>query len=117
MTEFIIKSNLVGCDSQGIIRLMNYLNLYKKGEAKSGIKIKLLKETSSTAVIDGRWGFGQIVACQAMRMVIQKARKNSVSVVTVHHCNHIGRLSNYAVMAAKQHMIGIVIINGTEIPF
>lgn len=115
IADFIIKSNLAGCDSQGIIRLTDYLNLFKKGEAKAGVKVKVIKETPSIGVIDGRWGFGQIVASQAMRIAIQKARKNSVSVVVIHHCNHIGRLSNYALMASKQRMIGIVIVNGTRV--
>lgn len=115
ITDFIIKSNLAGHDSQGIIRLLDYLDLFKKGEAKPGVKIKILAETPSTAVIDGNWGFGQIIASQSMRIAIQKAQKRSVSIVTVHHCNHIGHLSNYALMATKQHMIGVVIINGTRV--
>lgn len=115
ITDFIIKSNIAGHDSQGIIRLTDYLNLLKKKEVKPGIKIKIIRETPSTAVIDGKWGFGQIVASQSMRIAVRKAKESSVGVVAVHHCNHIGRLSNYAIIATKQHMIGIVIVNGTRV--
>jgi hydroxycarboxylate dehydrogenase B len=50
-----------------------------------------------------------------MGMAVQKAKKNSVGIITVHHCNHIGRLSNYVTIATGQNMIGIVIINGTRV--
>ena len=114
VADCLVESNLAGHDSHGIIRLTKYLDLLKKGKAKPGIKIKIIKQTPSSAVIDGKWGLGQVVAYRAMEIAVQKAKKSSIGIVTVHHSNHIGRLAHYATMAAKQNMIGIIIVNGTR---
>lgn len=114
VADFLIESNLAGHDSHGIIRLTKYLALLKKEKAKPGTKIKIIKQTSSAAVIDGNWGLGQIVASQAMKIAVQKAEKTSIGIVTVRHCNHIGRLAHYATIATKQNMIAIIMVNGTS---
>lgn len=111
VATFLVKSNLVGHDSHGVIRIPQYINLIKNGMIKPGVEIEIIRETPSTAVIDGKWGFGQVVASRAMAITIEKAKKTSISSVGTNHCNHVGRLSDYAMMAAKQEMIGMMTVN------
>jgi uncharacterized oxidoreductase len=68
-------------------------------------------ETDGSAVLDGGWGFGQVVCRQAMEIAMEKAKKQTVAVVTLHHSSHIGRLGEYVEMAAQENMIGIVMCN------
>jgi uncharacterized oxidoreductase len=69
-------------------------------------------ETPSSTVIDGHWGFGQVIATQAMEIAIAKARTHAISAVNVYNCNHIGRLADYVLMAAQAKMIGLLFVNG-----
>jgi len=109
--RLLIKANLVGHDSHGVIRMPQYMGLIQRGDLHPGVPLEIVKETSSTAVIDGNWGFGQVIASQAMEIAIQKAKEHSVSTVGAHHSNHVGRMADYAIMAAKENMIGMVMVN------
>lgn len=111
VSNSLIEANLMGHDSHGILKLINYVRSMKKGVTRSNVKVKVLRETSSTAVLDGNWGLGQIAAKNAMELAIQKAKVNGIGAVAVAHCNHIGRLGEYSTIAAEKDMIGIILIN------
>ncbi|HIE29369.1 TPA: Ldh family oxidoreductase [Candidatus Poribacteria bacterium] len=109
--RLLVKANLVGHDSHGVIRIPQYIHLIQHGDLHPGIAIEIVKETPSTAVINGNWGFGQVIASKAMEIAIQKAKTHSVSTVGAHHSNHVGRMADYAIMAAEENMIGMVMVN------
>ncbi len=109
--QFLVTANVVGHDSHGVIRIPQYVTAIHRGMIKPGTPIEITKETPSTAVINGNWGFGQVITSKAMRIAIEKARAHSVSVVGAHHCNHIGRLADYTIMATEQNMMGIAMVN------
>src|SRR5579872_1941763 len=75
----LVTNNLVGHDSHGVIHLSGYVKQVKAGEIKLGTKISTVRETPTIAVLDGNWGFGQLIAKKAMETAIQKADKNSIS--------------------------------------
>ncbi|MEM2110487.1 MAG: Ldh family oxidoreductase, partial [Candidatus Bathyarchaeia archaeon] len=102
VSDFLIKANLVGHDSHGILRIIQYLKEIKAGILKPGAKIEVVRETGSTALVNGNWGFGQVVAKRAMEIAIEKAKKNAVSVVCAFNCNHVGRLADYTLMASQK---------------
>jgi uncharacterized oxidoreductase len=115
VSEFLVKSNLAGHDSHGIIRIIQYVNEIEKGIIKPGAKIEIVRETQSSAILNGNWGFGQVIAKRAMELAIEKAKSSVVSVVCAFNCNHIGRLGDYTLMASRNNMIGIAMVNSTKI--
>jgi len=114
VSNLLVEANLTGFDSHGMIRLPIYARGIKMGAVKPGTGIRIVSETPNTAVIDGGWNFGQVVAKQAMRICMEKARENVVGLVTVHHCQHVGRLNAYAEMALEEDMIGIMSVNSAS---
>jgi len=113
VSEFLIKANLCGHDSHGVIRIIQYIKAIEKGILRPGAKIETVRETPSTALLNGNWGFGQVVAKKAMELAIEKAKKHSVSVVCAYNLYHIGRLADYTILAAENDMIGIAMVNST----
>ena len=113
----LVKSNLVGHDSHGIIRVPFYVELIHKGNIVPGSPFEVVKETPTTACIDGHWGFGFVVTEQAMRLAIEKARAHNVAAVTIIHQGHIGRLGAFPAMAAQEGMIGLITSAGGRGPF
>ena len=111
VSSLLVEANLTGFDSHGIIRLPNYVKSIKMGAVKPGTKIEIIEETPNTAVIDGGWNFGQVIAKEAMKICIKKARENIIGLVTIQHCQHVGRLNSYAEMALDEDMIGIMSVN------
>ncbi|MDQ1281534.1 MAG: Ldh family oxidoreductase [Thermoproteota archaeon] len=117
--SLLVESNLAGHGSHGVIRIPRYVDEILKGITKPDTKIKIVKETPTTAVVDGNWGLGQVVARQTMNIAIEKAEKNNVGVVATFNCGHIGRMADYALMATFHEMIGYCVVNSRPqvVPF
>ena len=113
VSEFLIKANLCGHDSHGVIRVVQYVKAIEDGILKPGAKIDVIRETPSSALLKGNWGFGQVVAKRAMELAVDKAKKNSVSIVCAFDLYHVGRLADYTMLAAENNMIGIAMVNST----
>jgi len=114
VVDILIDANLAGHDSHGILYLTRYAERVKKGIIDPKSRPEVTNETPSTALIDGHWAFGQVTAKKTMEVAIEKARTNSVSVVGAFHCNHIGRLGSYTLMAAENSMAGILMVNSVN---
>ena len=90
-----VSANLAGHDSHGVIQIPKYVEQIKRGEIVPGASMEIVKETPTTLVIDGNWGFGYVVSERSMEMIIEKARRNSVAAATVFRQSHVGRLTEY----------------------
>lgn len=111
VSDFLVRANLAGHDSHGVIRVIQYVDQIRKGNIVPGSTIEVVRETPSSALLNGNWGFGQVIGFKAMKMAIEKAEKNTVSVVCVYNCYHLGRLSDYTMLAAENDMIGLAMAN------
>lgn len=103
-----VKANLVGHDSHGVIHIPEYVDRIHRGHIVPGAPFEVVRESATSARIDGHWGFGFVVTERAMRMAIEKARTHDVAAITVFQQSHIGRLGDYPTMAAAEGMIGII---------
>src|SRR6202011_1939983 len=112
----IVGANLVGHDSHGVIQIPTYIERIKVGHIVPGAPWVIVKESPTTTVVDGHWGFGYVVNERAMRLTIEKAEKGNVAAATVFRQGHIGRLSSYSQMAAKAGMIGLVTADSGRSP-
>ena len=111
VAKFLVKSNLMGHDSHGVIRLPQYVKDIKSGNIVPGAEVEVVSESPSHAVLNGNWGFGYTLAVKAMDIAIDKATDCGMSAVGMHQCNHIGRLGGYPAMAAERGMISMLTVN------
>jgi len=117
--DLLVESNLVGHDSHGVIRIPAYVQGILRGIIKPRGKIQVVKETPTTAVVNGNWGLGQVVAKRTMEIAIAKAEEHDVGIVVTFNCGHIGRMADYAIMAVGHDMIGYCAVNSNPqvVPF
>ena len=108
VAERLVKSNLTGHDSHGVIRIPRYMDWLREGMIKPGQRVDFLRDNGSTAVLTGHRGYGQVVATEAMKVAVQRAKEHMLAAIGVTDLTHIGRLADYAVMAAGAGMIGMV---------
>jgi LDH2 family malate/lactate/ureidoglycolate dehydrogenase len=101
MAQLLVRANLRGHDSHGVIRIPQYITSWRKGEANPTAEPQIVQEGPATALMDGKLGFGQIVARRGMEVAMDKAAAVGVSTVGVFNSNHIGRLADYTEMAEK----------------
>jgi LDH2 family malate/lactate/ureidoglycolate dehydrogenase len=109
----LVKANLRGVDSHGVIRLKVYVDRVKYKTIIPGAPYKVVRETPSTALVDGGFGFGQVIAVKAMKTAIKKAKKTGVGGVGVFNTNHFGMLAYYALIALQEDMISLITTNGS----
>jgi uncharacterized oxidoreductase len=68
-------------------------------------------ETPTTAVVDGDFGFGQVVARRATEVALDKAGRQGLAAVGTRRANHIGRLADYAELAAARGFVAMIWTN------
>jgi len=108
----LIEANLEGHDSHGVMRVgAEYVPWIEEGRINHGAEMEIERETDAFALINGNWGWGQVIGKKAMEVCIEKAAKVGVAVVSVHNCNHIGRAGDYPLMAAKRGMAAVLYLN------
>jgi LDH2 family malate/lactate/ureidoglycolate dehydrogenase len=113
--DVLIKADLRGIDSHGVARLSGYVRLWQKKRINAQPKLQIVHETPSTATLDGDAGLGLIVAPEAMRMAIQKAKEVGTGWVAVRNSNHFGIAAYHALLAAQEDMIGFSVTNASPL--
>ena len=108
ISRLSIAANLAGHDSHGIIQIPTYIDRVNRGHIVPGAKYEIVKDTPTTTVVDGHWGFGYSVTERLMRETIEKAKTQNIAAATVYRQSHIGRLAAYPLMAAQADMIGMI---------
>ncbi len=111
MARLLVQANLRGHDSHGVIRIPQYIASWKKGDADPTAEPVIVQEGPATALLDGKSGFGQIVARRGMELAMDKAAAIGIAAVGVYNSNHIGRLADYTEMASERDMLALLAVN------
>jgi len=111
IADVIITSDLWGIRSHGIAHLKMYHERMKKGLQLPNTRITLVKDTPTTAVLDGGNGMGMVVGHHAMNMAIDKARRYGLGAVAVRNSSHYGVAGYYPLMAVNEGMVGFSVTN------
>lgn len=111
IADVIITSDLWGIRSHGIARLKMYYDRIKNGHQKPISDWNVIKDTATTAVIDGGNGMGMLIGYKAMNMAIEKARQFGMGSVAVRNSSHYGVAGYYPLMAVNAGMAGMSFTN------
>ncbi len=103
----LIQADLRDVESHGVVRLPIYVQRLAVGAINPRPRIRIVRETPSSAVVDGDNGMGQLVGMRAMQIAIDKARSGMCVFVSVRNSNHYGAAASFAQMASTQDMIGL----------
>nr|HID13857.1 Ldh family oxidoreductase [Anaerolineae bacterium] len=110
-TDVLIAADLRGIESHGVGRLKYYYDRIRRGQHQAKTQIEIVKETETTALVDGHQGMGHVIAYRSMRMAIDKAREYGLGAVAVRNGTHFGIAGYYSLMAADEGMIGFTVTN------
>jgi uncharacterized oxidoreductase len=111
IAEALVGANLTGHDSHGVGRTLRYVEWLRDGVQLADQKITVLAEGDAFALIDGNYGFGQTIGVQAVQLGLTKARTAGVSVIALRHSGHLGRIGEWAEMAAAAGFVSIHFVN------
>ena len=106
--DVLLESDKRGIESHGCNRFKPiYLDRIKAGIQNPVTNYEIVKETETTAVVDGHDGMGQVIGYKSMQLAIDKAKKYGMGMVVVRNSCHYGIAGYYTTMAAKQGCIGL----------
>lgn len=111
IATYLSTANLTGHDSHGVIRVPVYVRWKNAGAVVPNQTIEVVVDTPSLAVVDGRFGYGQTVAPQAVRIGIEKCRATGLAAVALRNSGHIGRIGDWAEMAAAEGLVTVHFVN------
>jgi len=107
----LITSDLRGIESHGIGRLRMYVERIHKGLIEPIASPTIVKESPTTALIDGQHGIGMVIGHQSMELAIEKAKVYGMGSVAVRNSTHFGIDGYYPLMAIKAGMLGMSFTN------
>jgi LDH2 family malate/lactate/ureidoglycolate dehydrogenase len=107
--EVLIASDLRGIESHGVGRLKYYYDRIQSGQHRTQTQMEIVKETETTALVDGHHGMGHVIAYRAMQMAMHKAQAYGLGAVAVRNSTHFGIAGYYPLMAAREGMMGLAV--------
>lgn len=111
IADVLMQADLFGIESHGAQRLMYYHRNIRSGSVNVSAKPEVLRETPVSALIDGHFGMGALVAQFAMRMAIEKAKQSGVGMAVVRNSSHYGIAGYYTLMAEREGLAAFSMTN------
>src|SRR3954470_9647641 len=108
---YLVRANLTGHDSHGVIRVPRYVAWLQSGEFVANQSLAVVSENASLAVVDGQYGFGQSIGPQAVEIGMRKAGESGAAIVALRHSAHLGRIGEWAEMAAEGGLVSVHFVN------
>ena len=104
----LVRSNLSGHDSHGVLRLPQYVAQAAAGEIHPAARPCLLRDQGAVSVVDARRSFGHFSTMFAMDWALERARTTGLAAAAVRHSTHVGRLGEYTERASDRGMAAMV---------
>lgn len=109
--RYLVNANLTGHDSHGVARVPRYVAWKRDGLLVADQVVKRVVDTPVLAILDGQFGFGQTIAPQAVALGIEKCRAHGLSAIGLRHSGHVGRVGEWAEMAAEHGLVSVHFVN------
>jgi uncharacterized oxidoreductase len=81
------------------------------GYVVAGQRAEIVNDGGAFVLMDGHFGFGQTVAQQAAQLGIARAKASGACIMGLRNAGHVGRIGDYAEMAAAEGLISIHFVN------
>lgn len=112
--DVLSAADLRGIDSHGIARLIAYYGMLDSGRINSQPNVTIVRQSASTATVDGDNGLGLVVGPKANRIAMDKADESGSGWVAVRGSNHYGIAGYYVLEALARDQIGWSMTNTTR---
>jgi LDH2 family malate/lactate/ureidoglycolate dehydrogenase len=112
--DVLSASDRRGIDSHGVARLRTYYDLLSVGRINPRPRPRIVRETPSTATVDGDNGLGLVVGPWANTVAMEKAGAAGSGWVSVSNTNHYGIAGYYVMRAIERDMVGWSMTNSSK---
>jgi LDH2 family malate/lactate/ureidoglycolate dehydrogenase len=112
-SQHLIEAELRGHPSHGLRRLPTLVGRMRAGLLDAEARPSLVWHADSALVVDGRKGFGPVVAYAAIDALLERTARTGVAVAALHRTHHLGMLAPYVERLGEHGCIGLV-LSSTE---
>ncbi|HSV18355.1 MAG TPA: malate/lactate/ureidoglycolate dehydrogenase [Casimicrobiaceae bacterium] len=109
--DHLVDANLAGHDSHGVIRIAKYLDWHARGLVLANRHADIVRQSACHAVVDGQFGYGQVIGTEAMKVAIGNARQSGICALGIRNSGHLGRIGAWAEQAAHAGLASIHFVN------
>jgi uncharacterized oxidoreductase len=111
VADHLVDANLAGHDSHGVAMVPYYVKAIGAGVLDPRAHAAIEDGGGAALAVDGRSGFGQVVAREGIAAGIARARATGVVAVALRDAFHVGRVGAYAEQAAAAGLVSIHLVN------
>lgn len=113
LADSLVQADLWGHQSHGVMRTFWYGARFRSGATRPETTTSFVVDAGAVAVLDGRDGVGQVIAAQAMRAAIERAKSHGIGAVSVRNSGHFGTAMYFTRLAAEAGCIGFLSTNAS----
>lgn len=113
LADSLVAAELWGHSSHGMLRLPWYVDRLRAGVMKAATQAETVIDQGALVVLDGHDGIGQVLATQATRLGIERAKAHGVSAVGVRNSNHFGTAAYFTRMSAEAGCVAFLSTNAS----
>jgi len=111
VAQLLVRSNLRGHDSHGLIRIPQYFEACRRGQIQPGAHPEVAAESPTLVRINGHKAFGQVTGRYLAEIVMAKVKESGMAAAAAFECNHVGRLADYVDLLAQQGLVAFAFAN------
>jgi uncharacterized oxidoreductase len=111
VADHLVEANLKGHDSHGVIRAAKYADWVAAGELIPNRHAEIVTDRPAMLVVDGGFGYGQVIGKEAMQLGDERARRNGLCAIGIRNSGHLGRIGAWAEQLAQAGLASVHFVN------
>lgn len=111
IAHYLVESNCVGHPSHGVIRVKDYVAWLAAGKVLANQTVEPVSVQGHLAILDGRFGFGQVLGEEATDLACDLAGKFGLALVGLRNSGHLGRIGDWAERAVARGFLSLHFVN------
>ena len=109
--DHLVLANLKGHDSHGVGMVPTYVDGIATGQLVPDAELEVLHDRGAVLLLDGKFGFGQVVGRQATDLALERVRDTGVVTLGLRNAHHLGRIGTYAERCARAGFVSLHFVN------
>lgn len=111
VSDHLVTANLKGHDSHGVIRAAKYVGWVAAGELIPNRHAEIVGGKGSLLVVDGGFGYGQVIGRESMSLVAERAREHGFCAAMIRNSGHLGRIGAWPEQLAHAGLVSVHFVN------
>jgi uncharacterized oxidoreductase len=107
----LVEASLMGHDSHGVIRVSKYVDWLRTGQVRANRRARIVSDRGALVVVDGDFGFGQVIGKEAMEIAAARAVSHGIATVAIRNSGHLGRIGAWPEALADHGLASIHFVN------